>query len=65
MVNMIFFIECKKRINLINNVVGRNNKVHSKMELYVFLFKYGEIVDSSEISNGIDEIIYVGNQSDN
>ena len=50
---------------MISKFVDRNITVLSKTESVVVLFEYGEIVYSSEISNGIYEIDYVWNQSDN
>ena len=41
---------------------GRKITFLSKKELDVIRLKYGEIVNSSEISNGIDEIYDVWNQ---
>ena len=49
----------------LKKVVDRNIAVISKIELDVIRFKYGEIVNSSDISNGINEIDDVWNQSDN
>ena len=47
----------------LKNVVDRNIINLSKTELDVVQFEYGEIVNSSEISNGIDEIDGLWNQS--
>ena len=58
-------IKCKKWRSLMKEVVDRNIVVLSKKELDISLLEYGEIVNSSEISNGIDEIDNVWNQSDN
>ena len=58
-------IECKKWRSFIKICIGRNITVLSKTELDVIRFEYGEIVNSSEISNGIYEIDDVWNQSDN
>ena len=54
-------IECNKWRSLIKKYVGRNITVLSKTELDVVWFEYGEIVSSSEISDGIDEIYYIWN----
>ena len=48
---------------MVKRVVDRNITVLSKTELDNVRFKYGEIVSSSEISNG-EEIDNVLNQSD-
>ena len=56
-------IECMKWRSLIKNVVVRNIAVLSKTGLDVVWFEYGEIVNYSEISNGIDEMDDVWNQS--
>ena len=49
---------------MIKIVVVINITVLSKTELDVARFEYCEIVNSSEILNGIDAIDYVWNQSD-
>ena len=54
-------VECNKWRSLIKRLVGKNIKILSKKELYHVQFKYGEIVNSSEISNG-DEIDDLCNQ---
>ena len=56
-------IECNKWSVLIKRLVGRKITVISKSDLYHVRFEYGEIVNSSEISND-DEINYVWNQWD-
>ena len=48
---------------MIKKVVDGNIKVHSKTKLDVVRFEYGQIVNSSEILNSIDEIDNVFNQS--
>ena len=58
-------IECIKWRSFIKQVDYRNITVLSKTYLDVVWFEYGEIVNSYEISNGIDEIYDVWNQSDN
>ena len=58
-------IECKKWRSLIEKVVGSNISILSKKELDVVQLEYGEILNSSEISNGIDEIYDVWNKSNN
>ena len=50
---------------MIKTVLDRNINDPSKKELCVVRSEYSEIVHSSEISNGIDEIEDVCNQSDN
>ena len=57
-------LEYKKWRSLIKRVVGRNITVLSKPKLYDVGLYYGEIVNFSEISNGIDEIYDVCNQLD-
>ena len=49
---------------MIKIVAGWNIIVLPKTELDVVRFEYGEIVDSYEISNGIDKTDDVWNQSD-
>ena len=50
---------------MIKKIVDRNTTVPSKIELYFVQLEYGEIVNSSQVSNGIDEIDDVWNQPDN
>ena len=50
---------------MIEKVVGSNISILSKKELDVVQLEYGEILNSSEISNGIDEIYDVWNKSNN
>ena len=54
-------IECNKWCSLNKRVVGRNITALSKTELDNVRFEYGEIVNSSEISND-DEIDDVWNK---
>ena len=56
-------IDCNKWYSLNKRVVGRNITALSKTELDNVRFEYGEIVNSSEISND-DEIDDVWNQWD-
>ena len=48
--------EVKKRRSLIKIAVVKNITVFSKKQLKNIQSEYGEIVNTSEISNGIDEI---------
>ena len=57
--------EYKKWRSFIKTVVGRNITALSKKELDNVQSEYVEIVNASEISNGIDEIDDVWNEADN
>ena len=56
-------LKCYKWLSLVKIIVGRNIKFLSKRELDNVRLEYGEIVNSSEISNR-DEIGDVWNKSD-
>ena len=49
---------------MIKSVVGKKITVPSKRELDTIWSEYGEIVNASEISIGIDKIYDVWNESD-
>ena len=56
--------KCNKWCSLIKLVVGRNITLPSKKELDNVQSEYGDILNVSEISNGIDEIYDVWDEYD-